>query len=107
MQQDFCGADEYLLTESYSKQTDCHVDSSNKTLNCRGKIPAKKVFPNLTFSLTNRAYCSYNERKGGIFMQKLSKAAIQIIRKLKDALIVGVKGSRFAMGNEIADRIQV
>ena len=31
---------------------------------------------------------------------------IQIIRKLKDALIVGVKGSRFAMGNEIADRIQ-
>ena len=63
-------------------------------------------------------------------MQKLSKAAIgrsyteihdfrhtkhhveegdniQIIRKLKDALIVGVKGSRFAMGNEIADRIQV
>ena len=32
---------------------------------------------------------------------------IQIIRKLKDALIVGVKGSRFAMGNEIADRIQV
>ena len=29
---------------------------------------------------------------------------IQIIRKLKDALIVGVKGSRFAMGNEIADR---
>ena len=29
---------------------------------------------------------------------------IQIIRKLKD---VGVKGSRFAMGNEIADRIQV
>ena len=32
---------------------------------------------------------------------------IQIIRKLKDALIVGVKGSRFAMGNEIADRIRV
>ncbi len=32
---------------------------------------------------------------------------IQIIRKLKDALIVGVKGERFAMGNEIADRIQV
>lgn len=32
---------------------------------------------------------------------------IQIIRKLKDALIVGVKGSSFAMGNEIADRIQV
>ena len=32
---------------------------------------------------------------------------IQIIRKLKDALIVGVKGSRFAMGNEIAGRIQV
>ena len=27
--------------------------------------------------------------------------------KLKDALIVGVKGSRFAMGNEIADQIQV
>lgn len=137
MQQDFCGADEYLLTESYSKQTDCHVDSSNKTLNFREKIPAKKVFPNLTFPLTNRAYCSYNERKVGIFMQKLSKAAIgrsytiqwmfgvpevmdflrehhveegdniQIIRKLKDALIVGVKGSRFAMGNEIADRIQV
>ena len=101
------------------------MDSSNKTLNFREKIPAKKVFPNLTFSLTN------------IFMQKLSKAAIgrsytiqwmfgvpevmdflrehhveegdniQIIRKLKDALIVGVKGSRFAMGNEIADRIQV
>ena len=52
------------------------MDSSNKTLNFREKIPAKKVFPNLTFSLTNRAYCSYNERKGGIFMQKLSKAAI-------------------------------
>lgn len=32
---------------------------------------------------------------------------IQIIRKLQDALIVGVKGARFAMGNEIADRIQV
>ena len=75
--------------------------------------------------------------KGGIFMQKLSKAAIgrsytiqwmfgadevldflhahhveegdhiQIIGKLQDALIVGVKGARFAMGNEIADRIQV
>ena len=120
MQQDFCGADEYLLTESYSKQTDCHVDSSNKTLNFREKIPAKKVFPNLTFPLTNRAYCSYNERKGGIFMQKLSKAAIgrsytiqwmfgvpevmdflrehhveegdniQIIRKLKDALILSL-----------------
>ena len=137
MQQDFCGADEYLLTESYSKQTDCHVDSSNETLNVREKIPAEKVFPNLTFPLTNRAYCSYNERKGGIFMQKLSKAAIgrsytiqwmfgvpevmdflrehpveevdkiQIIGKLKEALMVGAKGSRFAMGNEIADRIQV
>ena len=32
---------------------------------------------------------------------------IQIIRKLKDALIVGVKGSRFAMGNEIIKRQRI
>ena len=121
MQQDFCGADEYLLTESYSKQTDCHVDSSNKTLNFREKIPAKKVFPNLTFSLTNRASKAAIGRSYTIqwmfgvpevmdFLREHHVEEgdnIQIIRKLKDALIVGVKGSRFAMGNEIADRIQV
>ena len=41
-EEDFCGADEYLLTESYSKQTDCHVDSDNKTLNFREKNTCKK-----------------------------------------------------------------
>lgn len=33
--------------------------------------------------------------------------SIQIIQKLKDGLIVGVQGERFAMGNEVADRIKV
>lgn len=39
----FAAADEYLLTESYSKQTDCHVDSSNKNLNFREKYLQKSL----------------------------------------------------------------
>ena len=114
MQQDFCGADEYLLTESYSKQTDCHVDSSNKTLNFREKIPAKKVFmQKLSKAAIGRSYTiqwMFGVPEVMDFLREHHVEEgdnIQIIRKLKDALIVGVKGSRFAMGNEIADRIQV
>ena len=32
---------------------------------------------------------------------------IQLIQKMRDCVIIGAKDSRFAMGNEIADRIQV
>ncbi|MCI6783031.1 MAG: ferrous iron transport protein A [Lachnospiraceae bacterium] len=32
---------------------------------------------------------------------------IQLIQKMRDYVIIGAKESRFAMGNEIADRIQV
>ncbi|MCI7244440.1 MAG: ferrous iron transport protein A [Lachnobacterium sp.] len=34
-------------------------------------------------------------------------ASIRIIQKLQTGMIVGVQGERFALGNEIADRIQV
>ena len=33
--------------------------------------------------------------------------SIRIIQKLQTGMIVGVQGERFALGNEIADRIQV
>ena len=32
---------------------------------------------------------------------------IQVIRKLRDSLIIGVQNERVALGKEIADRIQV
>ena len=32
---------------------------------------------------------------------------IQLIQKMRDYVIIGVQENRFAMGNEIADRIQV
>lgn len=34
-------------------------------------------------------------------------ADILLIRKMSDGVIIGVQDSRFALGNEIADRIQV
>ena len=33
--------------------------------------------------------------------------SVQVIQKLSNGLIIGANGERFAMGNEIADRIQV
>ena len=77
------------------------------------------------------------EEKEGVFMYALSKAqggdictikwmfglpeavdflrqhhveegeTIQVIRKLRDSLIIGVQNERVALGKEIADRIQV
>ena len=95
-----CGAWE----ETYPDRLRCY-EGMPGMLYTKGCLPQEEK---KTVAIVGARACSaYGAHQAYTFAKILAEHGVQIIRKLKDALIVGVKGSRFAMGNEIADRIQV